>query len=201
MAQSTEKVFEALARSGLLLQQDKCLPNVVTLVTGESLRTSWWSHPKARLVFAVLSDLSEHPDVLFTKLLFGKVTLVHRSLWPAFLAVALSHESWQSHALTASGRGLLKELSASKTPVRSVGRAVKELEVRLLAHAKEIHTESGRHEIAITAWSVWSRGAGVKPMRSTALARQQLEAAARAIGAPASAFPWSRQPFGEEPDA
>ncbi|MDQ2979513.1 MAG: hypothetical protein M3R62_09840 [Acidobacteriota bacterium] len=190
MAEPTEKVIEALVRSGLLLQQDKRLPNVVTLVTGESLRTSWWSHPKGRLVFAVLSDLSEHSDVLFTKLLFGKVTLVHRSLWPAFLAVALAREPWQTRGLSASGRGLLRKLRASKTPVRSAGPAVQELEVRLLAHAREIHTESGRHEILVATWSAWSREAGVEPMRSTALARRRLEAAAQAMGAPPAAFPW-----------
>ena len=81
------RVLAALGDQGLLLKQDKLVPSVVGILTGESLRTSWWSHPKARLIFSVLSELADHPDVLFTKLLWQKDTLVHRSLWPALLAV------------------------------------------------------------------------------------------------------------------
>jgi hypothetical protein len=72
MAKPTRIILDVLSSSGLLLKQDKLLPNVITLVTGESLRTSWWSHPKGRLIFAVLGELADHPDVLFVKLLLGK---------------------------------------------------------------------------------------------------------------------------------
>lgn len=75
-------VLTTLAHSGLLLKQDKTLPNVVGLVVGESLSTSWWSPPKADVGFAVLSELSEHSDVLFTKLVAKKDTLLHRSCGP-----------------------------------------------------------------------------------------------------------------------
>lgn len=186
---ATGDVLAALTRAGLLLQQDKHALNVVTLVTGETLRTSWWSHPKAQVIFAVLSRLDEHPDVLLTKLL-SKVTLVHRSLWPALLAVATGDEPWQMDGLSEKARSLLASIHEVKHPIRSSGPAVKELESRLLAHAQEIHTESGKHEIVLQPWSMWAKEARVKPLRSVSAAKQQLEEAAQAIGAAVSALPW-----------
>ena len=190
MVEATGNILDALSNAGLLLNQDKRLLNVVTLLTGETVSKSWWSHPKGRLIFAVLSDLSEHPDVLFTKLLNGKVTLVHRKLWPAFLAIALADESWQTRGLSSRGLELLALINQSNGPIKSSGPAVKELEVRLLAHARQVHTESGRHELLVEPWTVWSRRVRVKPLRSLSLAKEKLEQAAEAIGAPRSALPW-----------
>ena len=104
---AVKDVLAALAKTGFLLLQDKQLPNVVTLVTGERLSQSWWSHEKSQLVFAVLSQLADHPDVLFCKLLRGKVTLVHRGLWPALVTVVANAEPWQSRGLSSAGRELL----------------------------------------------------------------------------------------------
>jgi hypothetical protein len=190
MLDATNDILVALSKAGLLLNQDKRLSNVVTLLTGEAVGASWWSHPKGRLIFAVLSDLSEHPDVLFTKLLNGKVTLIHRKLWPAFLSIALANEPWQTRGLSSRGKRLLDLLNTASGPIKSSGPAVKELEVRLLAHARQVHTESGRHELMVEPWLVWSRRVQVKPSRSLPVAKEKLEQAAQAIGAPRSALPW-----------
>jgi hypothetical protein len=191
VAESAARVLSALLKSGLLLKQDKRLPNVVTLLTGEALSTSWWSHPKGRLIFAVLSKLSEHPDVLFTKLLYGKVTLVHRQLWPALVAVASEGAPWQLSGLSEAGEKLLSEIAESRGVVRSTGPVVKELELRLLAHAEEVHTESGRHETELEPWPAWRRRMKINSLPTAAMGRLQLEEAAIAIGASASALPWS----------
>src|SRR5258708_4120087 len=110
MRQETTELLEALSRTGLLLKQDKQAFNVVSLLTGETLRSSWWSHPRGRLIFAVLSELEDHPDVLFAKLLDGKVTLIHRTLWPAFLAVAGEGAAWQLDVLPPPPLRLLDSL-------------------------------------------------------------------------------------------
>jgi len=190
MVEATSNILDALSDAGLLLIQDKRIANVVTLLTGESFSKSWWSHPKGRLIFAVVTDLSEHRDVLFSKLLNGKVTLVHRRLWPAFLAIALANEPWQTRGLSSRGQQLLASLNESKEPINGSGPAVKELEVRLLSHARQVHTESGRHELMVEPWTSWSRSIRVKPLRSLSRARGELEQAAQAIGAPRSALPW-----------
>jgi hypothetical protein len=89
-APPSERVLDALVRHGLLLKQDKAVPSVVGIITRESLRTSWWSHPQAHLIFSVLSELADHPDVLNTKLLYRKDTLIHRALWPSRRARAVA---------------------------------------------------------------------------------------------------------------
>src|SRR6185503_12199374 len=152
MVEATSNILDALSNAGLLLIQDKRLSNVVTLLTGEAFSQSWWSHPKGRLIFAVVSDLSEHRDVLFSKLINRKVTLIHRRLWPSFLAIALANEPWQTRGLSARGQQLLASINESREPINGKGPAVKELEVRLLAHARQVHTESGRHELMVETW-------------------------------------------------
>ena len=184
------RVLTALAGNGLLLKQDKALPNVVGILTGESLRTSWWSHPKAHLIFAVLSELADHPDVLFTKLLHHKDTLVHRSLWPAVLAVGTARDQWQLQGLSGEAKRLLERLGRGGGPVRAVGAPVKELETRLLVTTQEIHTASGRHEMALDSWHAWSRRVGCSASQSVPRARKALEEAAATLGAPLKALPW-----------
>jgi hypothetical protein len=188
--QSVSRVLRALADNGLLLKQDKALPNVVGILTGESLRASWWSHPKARLIFAVLSELADHPDVLFTKLLYRKDTLVHRPLWPAILAVAIARDQWQLQGLSGEAKQLLGRLDSGGSPVRAVGAPVKELETRLLVTTQEIHTASGRHEMALESWHEWSRRVGSNAIRSVPRAKKILEEAAVTFGAPLGALPW-----------
>ena len=187
-----DPVLAALAANGLLLTQDKTLPNVVGILTGESLRTSWWSHPKAHLIFSVLSELADHPDVLVTKLLYRKDTLVHRSLWPAVLAVGSAREQWQVQGLSGDAKRLLERLDRGDGSVRSSGAPVKELEARLLATAQEIHTASGRHEMVLESWRAWSRRVGCSAIQPVPRARKALEEASVTLGAPLKALPWAR---------
>ena len=187
---ASDLVLAALIENKLLLTQDKVVPNVVSILTGESLRTSWWSHPKGRLIFAVLSQLADHPDVLFAKLLCGKDTLIHRALWPAVLAVGRAREPWQTRGLSAGAKRLLEHLDQGEDPVRASGAPVKELEARLLATSREIHTEAGRHEVALESWQAWQARVRCRPARSVPNARKVLEDAAIKLGAPLKALPW-----------
>lgn len=187
---SKDAVLAALSNGGLLLKQDKVLPSVVGILTGESLRTSWWSHPRAHFIYSVLSDLGDHPDVLCTKLLHRKDTLVHRSLWPALIAVATARESWQLDGLSGDARHLLERIDRGEGPIQAAGVPVKELEIRLLAAGHEIHTETGRHAMVLESWTSWSERAGSGALDSVARARSVLEQAAVTLGAPLGALPW-----------
>jgi hypothetical protein len=190
----SREILAALRSHGLLLVQDRTLPSVVGLVTGESPRGSWWSHPNGRAIFAILSDLADDDDVLFTKLLEGKVTLVHRRLWPALLAVARSREPWQLERLSPAAGRLLRRLDRAKAPIRSSGAAVKELERRLLAVTRQVHAAEGRHELALQRWTAWSAEARCRPLGSVARAKRAVERAAASIGASARLLPWSERP-------
>jgi hypothetical protein len=186
-------LLPALASTGLLLVQDRHLPCVVTMLTGEVLATSWWSHPDGHLIFRALQGLSAHPDVLLTKLLLGKDTFVHRALWPALLTVVLAREPWQTRALTHNARALLARTDSTRNAVTACGREVRELLMRLLVHAREVHTRSGRHEMAVMSWALWASEAGVQPAPGVARARAELETCARSLGARPGALAWERK--------
>ena len=61
------------------------VPSVAEAVAGEPIVGSWWAHPKGRAIFAALSEIDDSEDVRSFKLIDGKITLVHRRLWPALV--------------------------------------------------------------------------------------------------------------------
>jgi hypothetical protein len=187
---SARSVFAALENHGLLLKQDKILPSAVGIISGESLHASWWSHPKSHLIFKVLAELSEHSEVLVTKLLARKDTLVHSALWPALLAVGSAREEWQLRGLSAAATDLLERVDRSASAVRAAGAACKEIQVRLLVAAYEIHTEDGRHEMMVEGWNAWSNRMSCTALTSSNAGRQTLEQAAAKLGAPLHYLPW-----------
>jgi hypothetical protein len=79
----------ALVEHGMLLESARGpLPSVAEMVAGEPIRGSWWGHPASHAIFDTLNSLAASPDVVRTRLVNGKVTLVHRRLWPALACVA-----------------------------------------------------------------------------------------------------------------
>ena len=78
-----------LVKHGMLLESARGpLPNVAELVAGEPIRGSWWGHQCGHEIFQALNVLADSPDVVRTRLVNGKVTLIHRRLWPALVRVA-----------------------------------------------------------------------------------------------------------------
>jgi hypothetical protein len=64
------------------------VPSVAEAITGEPIHGSWWGHARGHDIFRALTALSESPDVKCFKLVDGKVTFVHRRLWPALVRLA-----------------------------------------------------------------------------------------------------------------
>lgn len=64
------------------------LPNLAQFIAGGPIRGSWWAHPAARTIFHASGAVSDSRDVLTCRLFRGKVTLVHRRLWPALVRLA-----------------------------------------------------------------------------------------------------------------
>jgi hypothetical protein len=187
----TTPLVAFLKEHGLLLQQDKTLPSVVAIVAGETLSGSWWKHPRAHAIFRCLGELAAHKDVLMSKLVAGKVTFVHRQLWPAILAVAMSREPWQLDGLSDKGRRLLAEVE-DKGQWLASGPPAKELERRLLVHGEQEHTEAGHHETRLETWKSWSLRVGCRSKFSAEEGREELEAAILTIGGDGSELPWKR---------
>jgi hypothetical protein len=81
--------MSALMEHGMLLESARGpLPNVAEMIAGEPIRGSWWGHPASHAIFEALNSIAESPDVVRMRLVNGKVTLVHRRLWPALVRVA-----------------------------------------------------------------------------------------------------------------
>jgi len=169
-----------LERSGLLLLQDPLLPSLATLVAGEAVRGSWWSHPAGREIFRTAGALEDHPDVLCAKLVSGKVTFVHRRLWPALVAVGRAREEWQTVGLGGEARSLLARVD-EEGRVLAAGKAAAELERRLLVASAQVHTPSGAHALELSSWEGFARSAGL-PLRKRSVERARAELTA-AVGA------------------
>jgi hypothetical protein len=186
---TTKRLLIALETAGLLQLQDRNFPCAVTLVTGESLSRSWWSHPLGHEIFRAVSEIAGHRDILVSKLLDGKVTFVHRRLWPAVLAVAIARDPWQWQGLSDPVRALWEQVESAGNVVAS-GPNAREVERRLLAHGDQTHTELGKHKTRLETWQAWSLRADSKPSRSPALGRSVLEAAVRDLGGAVTSLPW-----------
>ncbi len=59
------------------------VPSLAQTIAGKGIRGSWWGHPKGRIIFACSRAIRNSKDVLTCRLVEGKVTYVHRRLWPA----------------------------------------------------------------------------------------------------------------------
>lgn len=194
-----------LKQTGFLLESDPKLPSVATLIAGEPLRGSWWSHPRAQEIFQVNEKLDDHNDVLITKLISGKVTFVHRKLWSELAAIGDSREPWQLQKLADPARTLLKQVEAAgslttgqitwpRNQKMKLGDAARELEKRLLIVGTQFHSESGAHEKQLQTWEHWLTQKNFKPKRtSSEKAKHLLEAKLQKLNIEFSAagfLPW-----------
>lgn len=191
-------VGAALERWGLLLAQDGKLPSVTTLAAGEVVRGSWWSHRENGAIYDAFGRL-EREGAFSARLVDGKWAYVHERLVPAVHAVATSGAAWQTDGLSSAAVRLLARLrrgdevrTDDATDVaarRLVAAAANELETRLLAESRQVHTESGHHTRVVTAW----RAPPGLPLPAAEAARATLAAAVDALNAAHGArarLPW-----------
>jgi hypothetical protein len=94
-------------RHGIVLQAARGpVPSLAEAVAGGPIRGSWWGHPKGHEIFRAAEAVSDNPDVLVCKLVDGKVTYVHRRLWPALVRLSSRFpkaglaKSWNEHTPT-----------------------------------------------------------------------------------------------------
>jgi hypothetical protein len=157
MPSESVPVLAKLQEHGLLLQTDANLPNVCALVAGAPVRGSWWAHPRSHEIFRVNCQLAAHPDVLVTKLISGKITYLHRALWPAIVAIGRAREPWQIERLSHDARNLLAEVDRQPIQTdRRVSKPASELETSLLVYSEQFHTDAGAHARRLESWDHWS---------------------------------------------
>jgi len=90
------------------------VPRLTEAIVNEPIKRSWWAHPKSHQIFAILQAVADSEDVLVCRLVDGKVTFIHRRLWPALVRVARRFPSPQIAQVheehTASGRHATREV-------------------------------------------------------------------------------------------
>ena len=85
----TEAALVFVRTHGVVLVSAKGpVPRLIDAIAGEPIRGGWWGHPKGREIWKVLGGVCDSEDILVCRLVEGKLTLVHRRLWPALVAAA-----------------------------------------------------------------------------------------------------------------
>jgi hypothetical protein len=111
---ATEALVFIEQRGVVLASARGPIPRLTEVIAGEPIKGSWWGHPKGQQIFVILEAITESEDVLVCRLVKGKITLVHRRLWPALVRLAKRFapdqiaQVKQEH--TSSGRHLNKEV-------------------------------------------------------------------------------------------
>lgn len=142
-----------IRKRGVVLEAAQGLaPSLAEVIAGEPVRGSWWSHPKSREIFAVTRAIRDSDDVLVCRLVKGKITFVHRRMWPALVRVASrlppDRLSRLREVHTASGRHTTQEVPFPDWVPPSARAA-----------ARSLSEEAARAELA--AWVEWRNARGV----------------------------------------
>jgi hypothetical protein len=86
---TTEEAIAFVRQHGVVLASAKgAVPRLTEAIVGEPIKGSWWAHPKSHQIFAILQAVTDSEEILVCRLVDGKLTLVHRRVWPALVRVA-----------------------------------------------------------------------------------------------------------------
>jgi hypothetical protein len=97
-------------RHGVVLQAARGpVPSLAEAIAGSPIRGSWWGHPKGHEIFRVAEAICESKEVLVCKLVDGKVTYIHRRLWPALVSwhLVFKRRSWPRFGMSTRGVALI----------------------------------------------------------------------------------------------
>jgi hypothetical protein len=134
-----------VAKHGVVLQAARGpVPSLAERVAGEPIRGSWWGHPKGQEIFLLSEAVSESGEVLVCRLIEGKVTYVHRRLWPALVKLSarfkrgLLAKAWSEH--TPRGAHVAKRLAYPRWVPKEV-----------LREAERLTAEDAEHQLWMLA--------------------------------------------------
>jgi hypothetical protein len=106
---TADEALSFVREEGMVLVSARgSLPCLVEVILGEAIRGSWWAHPRSREIFTVLQEVEGSTELLRCRLVGGKITLVHRRLWPALFKLGRrfkrSHLAQTHQEHTSSGK-------------------------------------------------------------------------------------------------
>lgn len=95
-------------------------------IAGGPIKGSWWAHPSGREIFHVFQSLGESPEILVCRIVGGKISYVHRRLWPALVRAAdrfSPRQLAQVHQQhTASGHHVNRDIAFPQWVPAEIGR-------------------------------------------------------------------------------
>jgi hypothetical protein len=95
-----KEALDFVKRHGAVLESAKgTIPSLAQAIAGEPIRGSWWGHPKGNQIYMLLNEVCDSPDVMRCRLHDGKITLLHRRLWPALVRMAHTFDSARLSAI------------------------------------------------------------------------------------------------------
>ena len=86
---SPNQVIKFIKKHGVVLESAHGrVPNLAETVAKRHIRGSWWSDEKGREIFRLTRAVRNSSEILVCRVINGKVTYVHRRLWPALVRLA-----------------------------------------------------------------------------------------------------------------
>jgi hypothetical protein len=135
-----KEVLAFVERHGIVLQAARgSVPNLAEAIAGGAILGSWWGHPKGKEIFRAVRAIDVSPDVLVCKLIEGKVTYVHRRLWPALIKLASRFRKdqlaklWDEHTRSGAHQSRRKNF-----PNWVPAKVIKEAKALSVAEAEKI---------------------------------------------------------------
>ena len=107
------------------------VPSLAEAVAGGPIRGTWWAHPSSHLIFEVTRAVRDSDQVLVCRVVQGKVTFVHKRVWPALVRLAPHFRKASlariSELHTTSGRHAVRSTAFPKWVPPAVRRAASQL--------------------------------------------------------------------------
>ena len=176
MVKTPRQALEFVRRRGVVVMtRHPGRPSFVEAVVGAPVRGSWWGHERGKLIFTLAGTLHDSDQVLSLKLVDGKVTFVHRALWPALARYVNDLDRRKTLSPQAGALLRLVERRGTVRLDRHPSKGSKELEANALVHAGSMHTEKGAHTTVLTSWTRMFDGG------TLTLARQMTMGEAKAL--------------------
>lgn len=131
-------------KNGVVLESGRgSVPNLAEAIAGEPIRGSWWGHRKASQIFRCSRAVRQSKDVLVCRLVGGKVTYIHRRLWPALVRLQRQFDPERLSAIreihTAQGKHEIRTVAFPKwvpqTAKRQAARLTSDRASELLGRA------------------------------------------------------------------
>jgi hypothetical protein len=114
-------------KHGVVLESGRGpVPSLAEKVAQGPIKGSWWSHPKSREIYALTRTVRDNDDILVCRVVGGKITFVHRRLWPALIRLAnrIPHSDLAQHKEehTPTGRHIVRTVPYPDWASAEVGR-------------------------------------------------------------------------------